>query len=50
VAAPLAHLPLTAVANPEFGRIAAGHPCFEGYSKYLRRTVEEPFAQFLPCT
>jgi transcriptional regulator with XRE-family HTH domain len=50
VATPIAYLPLTAVANPEFGRIPAGHPCYEGYSKYLRRTVEEPFAQFLPCT
>jgi transcriptional regulator with XRE-family HTH domain len=50
VAAPIAYLPLTAVANAEFGRIAAGHPCFEGYSKYLRRTVEEPFALFPPCT
>jgi transcriptional regulator with XRE-family HTH domain len=49
VAAPIAYLPLAAVANPEFGRIAAGHPCFETYRQYLKRTVEEPFAIFPPC-
>ena len=37
------------VANAEFGRIAAGHPCYERYRKYLKRTVEEPFALFLPA-
>jgi transcriptional regulator with XRE-family HTH domain len=50
VAVPIAYIPLAAVADPEFGRIAAGHRCYEGYSKYLKRTVEEPFALFLPCT
>ena len=31
-----------------FGRIASGHPCYERYRNYLKRTVEEPFALFLP--
>ena len=31
------------------GRVAAGHPCYEAYRKYLRRTIEEPFAIFLPA-
>ena len=50
VAAPIAYLPLATLTKPEFGRIVAGHPCYEGYRKYLKRTVEEPFALFLPCT
>ena len=29
-------------------RIAAGDPCYESYRRYLKRTVEEPFAVFLP--
>jgi transcriptional regulator with XRE-family HTH domain len=50
VTAPIAYLPLASFAKPEFGRVGAGSPCFEAYRKYLRRTVEEPFALFLPCT
>jgi transcriptional regulator with XRE-family HTH domain len=48
VSAPIAYVPLKAPANVEFGRICAGHPCYERYRKYLKRTVEEPFALFLP--
>jgi transcriptional regulator with XRE-family HTH domain len=48
VAAPIALLPADAVNPIEFGRIAAGHRCYEGYRKALRRTIEEPFALFLP--
>jgi transcriptional regulator with XRE-family HTH domain len=48
VAAPIALLPASAVNPIEFGRIAAGHHCYEGYRKALRRTIEEPFALFLP--
>jgi transcriptional regulator with XRE-family HTH domain len=50
VAAPVAYLPLATLAKPEFGRIATGNPCYEGYRKYLKRTVEEPFALFPHCT
>jgi transcriptional regulator with XRE-family HTH domain len=48
VSAPIAYLPLAGHPNAEFGRIAAGHPCYERYRKHLKRTVEEPFALFLP--
>jgi len=40
-------VPLKGPANVEFGRIAAGHPRYEAYRKYLKRTIEEPFALFL---
>ena len=48
VSTPIAYVPLKAVANAEFGRIAAGHPRHADYHRYLKRTVEEPFALFLP--
>jgi transcriptional regulator with XRE-family HTH domain len=48
VSAPIAYVPLAKQTEVEFGRIPAGHPCYERYRKYLKRTVEEPFAVFLP--
>ena len=48
VASPIAYLPLAAVADPAFGRIQPGEPCYDSYRQYLKRTVEEQFAQFLP--
>ena len=48
VSAPIAYVPLSGQTNVEFGRIAAGHPCYERYRRYLKRTVEEPFALLLP--
>jgi transcriptional regulator with XRE-family HTH domain len=48
VSAPIAYVPLAGQTNVEFGRIVAGHPCYERYRKYLKRTVEEPFALLLP--
>src|SRR5262245_38415813 len=48
VAAPIALIPVSAVNPIEFGRIAAGNPCHETYRKALKRTLEEPFALFLP--
>jgi hypothetical protein len=50
VAAPIALVPMGAMAEPQFGRIGAGHACYPAYRKYLKRTVEEPFALFLPWT
>jgi transcriptional regulator with XRE-family HTH domain len=47
VSAPIAYVPVKTQANVEFGRIATGHPCYERYRKYLKRTVDEPFAIFL---
>jgi hypothetical protein len=48
VSAPIAYVPLEGLANVEFGRIAAGHPRYEAYRKYIKRTIDEPFALFLP--
>ena len=48
VSAPIAYVPLDGLGNVEFGRIAAGHPCYENYRSYLKRTIEEQFARFLP--
>jgi transcriptional regulator with XRE-family HTH domain len=48
VSAPIAYVPIKGQTNVEFGRISAGHPCYERYRKYLKRTVDEPFALFLP--
>lgn len=48
VSAAIAYVSLEGLSNVEFGRIPAGHPCYEGYRKYLKRTVEEQFARFLP--
>jgi transcriptional regulator with XRE-family HTH domain len=48
VSAPIAFVPLAALPNAEFGRIVEGHACYAEYRRHLRRTVEEPFALFLP--
>jgi transcriptional regulator with XRE-family HTH domain len=46
VSAPIAYVPLGARRDVDFGRIGPDHRCFAEYRKYLRRTVEEPFAVF----
>ena len=48
VAAPIAFVPARAVADLAFGRIASDHPSYQRYRKFLQRTVEEPYALFLP--
>jgi transcriptional regulator with XRE-family HTH domain len=48
VAAPIAYVPASAFGNPECGRIEPNHPRYAEYRKLLKRTVEEPFALFLP--
>jgi transcriptional regulator with XRE-family HTH domain len=48
IAAPIAFVPLRNDEGMEFGRIAPDHVVFEKYKRYLRRTIEEPFALFLP--
>jgi transcriptional regulator with XRE-family HTH domain len=48
VAAPIALVPMRRLSDVQFGRIAVGHLCYEAYRRYLKRTVEEPFALFLP--
>ena len=48
IAAPIAFVPLRVMPDAVFGRISAKDAKFEIYRKYLQRTVEEPFALFLP--
>jgi transcriptional regulator with XRE-family HTH domain len=48
VAAPLVLVPAKALKAVQFGRISAGDACHAVYRQYLARTVEEPFALFLP--
>jgi len=48
IATPIALVPLAALPGAEFGRIPPGHRWHERYRQVLRRTVEEPFAMFLP--
>jgi len=48
IAAPIAFVPLKTIAKPTFGRIAADDGNHAIYRKYLKRTIEEPFALFVP--
>jgi hypothetical protein len=48
IAAPIAFVPLGVVADAAFGRIASGHALHEKYQQFLKRTLDEPFAMFLP--
>jgi transcriptional regulator with XRE-family HTH domain len=49
VSAPIAYVPLGSRTNVDFGRINASHACYAEYRKFLRRTIDEPFALFLPA-
>ena len=46
VAAPIVLLPIKAIPNPTLGRISASDRNYALYSKYLRRTTDEPYALF----
>lgn len=48
IAAPIAFVPLRAVPEAAFGRIAGGHAMHDRYQLVLKRTLDEPFAMFLP--
>lgn len=48
IAAPIALVPARNVTDPALGRISFGHANYALYRDHLRRTVEEPFALFLP--
>ena len=48
VAAPIALIPLGGMKEVHFGRVGPADSCFAMYQRYLKRTVEEPFALFLP--
>jgi transcriptional regulator with XRE-family HTH domain len=48
IAAPIAYLPIKMIPNPSFGRISSDNANYPVYRSHLRRTVDEPFAMFLP--
>jgi transcriptional regulator with XRE-family HTH domain len=48
VAAPIALLPLGKMKEVQFGRIGPQDSCHALYREHLRRTVDEPFALFMP--
>ncbi|MBR0829309.1 helix-turn-helix transcriptional regulator [Bradyrhizobium manausense] len=48
IAAPIALVPQRNVKNPTLGRVAPDNANYALYRDHLRRTVEEPFALFLP--
>ncbi|WP_315834650.1 helix-turn-helix transcriptional regulator [Bradyrhizobium prioriisuperbiae] len=47
IAAPIAFLPMKAIPNPSFGRIAPADANHALYRKYLQRIADEPFALFV---
>jgi transcriptional regulator with XRE-family HTH domain len=48
IAAPIAFVPLRSMPDAAFGRIAPDHAIHGTYQPFLKRTLEEPFAMFLP--
>jgi hypothetical protein len=48
IAAPIAYLPVKLVPSPTLGRISPDDTNYALYRQHLRRTIDEPFAMFLP--
>ena len=48
IAAPIAYLPIKLIAAPTLGRVMSDDPNYATYRAHLKRTVDEPFAIFLP--
>jgi transcriptional regulator with XRE-family HTH domain len=48
IATPIAYVPLKMIPNPALGRLSPEDPNYAVYRTYLRRTIDEPFAMFLP--
>jgi transcriptional regulator with XRE-family HTH domain len=48
IAASIAYLPIKPVPSPTFGRISPNDANYALYRQHLRRTIDEPFALFLP--
>jgi transcriptional regulator with XRE-family HTH domain len=48
IAAPIAYLPVRMIPSPTVGRISSGDVNYAVYRAHLRRTIDEPFAMFLP--
>jgi transcriptional regulator with XRE-family HTH domain len=49
IAAPIAFIPSGNIESPTIGRISSTDGHYALYREHLRRTVEEPFALFLPA-
>ena len=49
IAAPIAYVPIQMIESPSFGRISPDNANYASYRGHLRRTVDEPFAMFLPA-
>ncbi len=49
IAAPIAFVPARNIGSPTLGRIPSGDANYALYREHLRRTVDEPFALFLPA-
>lgn len=47
IAAPIAYVPMAGIAEPRYGRIAAGAPNYDLYRAHLQKIMDEPFAMFL---
>jgi hypothetical protein len=48
VSAPVAMVPVSAAKEIQFGQIRVGDRCYERYRRYLKRTLDDQFAVFLP--
>ncbi|CAN7745220.1 helix-turn-helix transcriptional regulator [Bradyrhizobium sp. LjRoot220] len=48
IAAPIAYVPVKMIESPTFGRISPDNANYAAYRAHLRRTIDEPFAMFLP--
>ena len=48
IAAPIALLPVKSIPDPTLGRISLDDTNYAIYREHLRRTIDEPFALFLP--
>lgn len=48
IAAPIAFLPIGDIPNPTLGRVSSVNANYALYRQHLRRTVDEPFAIFVP--
>jgi transcriptional regulator with XRE-family HTH domain len=48
IAAPIAFLPIKTIPAPALGRISPDDANYAIYREHLRRTIDEPFALFLP--
>jgi transcriptional regulator with XRE-family HTH domain len=48
IAAPIAFVPLRGIPEPVFGRVSSKDAKYETYRQYIQRTIEEPFAMFIP--